>query len=493
MMIGKPDFVQVHALVVAPWGNANRDELGQPKSVSFCGVQRGRWSSQSQKAALRDSPHMGDMGLGIRSRNMAIGTFEAMIAAGLPERGAMAVTEIVRTGLGSGGKLRDIGKVLGELVSALKTHDKSAWAERLSALVPGLPITPAKSTRKPKEATDEIEGSQDEVETVQKQAGMDKILSALTSKVAGDDKGWNGKTGIWPLEWNVPVRFVERLAGDDDDFRYSLMTVFRADQPLLHSRLELAWKDELEAAVVHAWKDHGHEGVRLVLEGYAPKGVVLSPMGQEAIDLDIALFGRMAASSPEGTVQAALAMAHSMTVGEMIVEADFFTAGEERPRRPDDAVSHLGYSFWTSGIHYKYAVVDMRLLASNLQSGGRTVEEARVLAEKGVSAVLSGMATVLPRGRRTNSAMFSPACYILAERGGGAPVNLAMAFSRPVPQDSPDMVAEAISRLRTFRKSMGTAYGMGDAVEMCAYPISGDTDGIRQVPNLSDVVRAVLR
>jgi CRISPR system Cascade subunit CasC len=229
-------------------------------------------------------------------------------------------------------------------------------------------------------------------------------------------------------------------------------------------------KSTLEAELVQAWAEGGAKRVSDVLDRCAPKGWVVSPMPTEAIDVDIALFGRMVASEPGATVDAALSMSHSMTVGEFQIESDYFTAREEHHRRRDDQVAHIGLSFWGAGIHYRYAEIHMGLLRRNLEIGGRTPDQAAELAEKALRAVLSSLAVSVPGGKSTNSAPFAPASYVMLERGSAPSANMAVAFSSPIPSDSADMVAAAVERLRAWKAAMSRAYGSGDVVEVCACP-----------------------
>jgi len=45
--------IEIHVIHTVPPQAANRDDLGRPKSLTYGGVERARWSSQSQKRALR--------------------------------------------------------------------------------------------------------------------------------------------------------------------------------------------------------------------------------------------------------------------------------------------------------------------------------------------------------------------------------------------------------------------------------------------------------
>lgn len=45
--------IEIHVIHTVPPQAANRDDLGRPKALTYGGVERARWSSQSQKRALR--------------------------------------------------------------------------------------------------------------------------------------------------------------------------------------------------------------------------------------------------------------------------------------------------------------------------------------------------------------------------------------------------------------------------------------------------------
>ena len=53
--------------------------------------------------------------------------------------------------------------------------------------------------------------------------------------------------------------------------------------------------------------------------------------------MDIALFGRMLASSPKFNVEAACQVAHAIGVSASVIEDDFFTAIDDLKQEADDA------------------------------------------------------------------------------------------------------------------------------------------------------------
>lgn len=65
-------YLNVHLLTPTAMANANRDDTGAPKSAIYGGVQRLRWSSQSQKRAKRVSFEAASpIDRSIRSKNSA--------------------------------------------------------------------------------------------------------------------------------------------------------------------------------------------------------------------------------------------------------------------------------------------------------------------------------------------------------------------------------------------------------------------------------------
>jgi hypothetical protein len=130
----------------------------------------------------------------------------------------------------------------------------------------------------------------------------------------------------------------------------------------------------------------------------------------------------------------------------------------------------MAHAFWGSGIHHRYCAVDMNLLRANLEKGGRSSSVATEMAEDAMKRVVTGFATTVPHGKSTNSAPFSPASYVMLERGAAPATNLSVAFSRPIPPDVADPMASAIARLREFKVALSRVYGEGKVVELCAYP-----------------------
>lgn len=166
---------------------------------------------------------------------------------------------------------------------------------------------------------------------------------------------------------------------------------------------------------------------------------------------DIALFGRMLASSPAFNTEAAAQVAHAISVHSVVVEDDFFTAVDDLNSGEDDAgASHLGETEFAAGLFYLYLCIDKDLLVKNLSG-----DEA--LANKTLEALIESTATVSPSGKQNSFASRARASYILCETGKQQPRSLSVAYLKPV--RGGDMLTSAIKQLETTVENMDKVYG----------------------------------
>ena len=167
--------------------------------------------------------------------------------------------------------------------------------------------------------------------------------------------------------------------------------------------------------------------------------------------VDIALFGRMLASSPVFNTEAAAQVAHAISVHSVTVEDDFFAAVDDLNRGEDDAgAGHLGETEFAAGLFYLYICIDKELLVGNLSGN----EE---LADKTLGALIETAATVAPTGKQNSFASRARASYILCETGNQQPRSLSVAFLKPVQKG--DMLSAAIKRLCDTMENMDKVYG----------------------------------
>lgn len=178
-------------------------------------------------------------------------------------------------------------------------------------------------------------------------------------------------------------------------------------------------------------------------------------------DVDIALFGRMIADSPENSVEAAAQVAHPITIHPVVVEDDFFTAVDDLNKAENiSGAGHLDVAEFGAGIFYTYVCVNRELLNDNL---GGNIE----LANKAISALIECVAKIGPKGKQNSFASRVYASYLMVEQGNQQPRSLSAAFMSPFRTD--DFIAEGVARLRKERENLEKAYGpcADSYVEMC--------------------------
>lgn len=194
-------------------------------------------------------------------------------------------------------------------------------------------------------------------------------------------------------------------------------------------------------------------------------------------DVDIALFGRMIADSPQNSVDAAAQVAHPITIHPVVVEDDYFTAVDDLNAAAEESgAGHLGVSEYGAGVFYTYVCVNRELLIENL--GGDAD-----LANRAIRALIECVAKVGPRGKQNTFASRVYASYLLVEQGNQQPRSLSSAFMSPF--TSENYIAEGVSKLRNERDNLNKAYGACSDVsaEMCVAEGAGSLAEILESVN----------
>lgn len=181
-----------------------------------------------------------------------------------------------------------------------------------------------------------------------------------------------------------------------------------------------------------------------------PKREELDLLREQVKAVDIAMFGRMLASSPKYSVEAAVSVSHAITVNHVAVEDDYFTAVDDLNTNEEDSGSaHIGETGFGSGVFYQYICIDKDLLVENLGD--------EVLAKRAIRALTEAAATITPSGKQKSYASYARASYVLVEKGNQAPRQLSSAFLDPVKNS--DMIKDAVNRLETLHTNMNNVYG----------------------------------
>lgn len=220
---------------------------------------------------------------------------------------------------------------------------------------------------------------------------------------------------------------------------------------------------------------------QLAARNTAPSDDDLKLLRKHHTAVDIAMFGRMLASSPVFNTEAAVQVAHAITVHKAAVEDDYFIAVDDLNNGDEDqGAAHIGELGFGAGVFYLYVCINRELLKQNL--GG---DEA--LTAKALEALVHAVTKVSPTGKQNSFASRAYAGYVLAEKGDQQPRTLAQAFLKPISthkDDSPDPWAKAVGALTKRRDNFESVYG---ACADASYQMNVET-GKGNINELADFV-----
>jgi len=193
----------------------------------------------------------------------------------------------------------------------------------------------------------------------------------------------------------------------------------------------------------------------LIAEQRGPEKDDLDLLRKDEQAVDVALFGRMLASTPAFNVEAACQVAHAISVHPVVIEDDYFTAVDDLTNSDaDSGAAHIGEAGFAAGLFYLYICINKDQLIENL--GGNTE-----LANQAVAALVETAAKVPPNGKQNSFASRAYASYILAEKGQAQPRSLSVAFLKAIDNRQNDNFGlEAIRELQSHRDNINAVYGL---------------------------------
>lgn len=191
--------------------------------------------------------------------------------------------------------------------------------------------------------------------------------------------------------------------------------------------------------------------------------------------VDILLFGRMAASNPTLNYDAAAQVAHSISTHTVNNEYDYFTAVDDCEKDTTGA-GHLGTVEFNSSTLYRYATVNIRELAENLNA-----DELKMAVRGFAEAFIRSM----PRGKQNPFANRTLPNMTYVTLREDQPVNLAGAFERPVAAEDKGYVAESEAALM---KEAGRVYKDYVAAPSKAWVIGGEYGDFAEKVNLAELL-----
>jgi CRISPR system Cascade subunit CasC len=167
---------------------------------------------------------------------------------------------------------------------------------------------------------------------------------------------------------------------------------------------------------------------------------------------DVALFGRMMASLPTVNVDAAVQMAHAISVNALQQEFDFFTAVDDLNSSDDAGADHMGETGYNSSTYYRFTTLDTEQLKQNLGSDDQVSLITQAFAESFIKAI--------PTGHQNGFAAHSLPAVVMIVVRQGQPISLVDAFEKPVaPKGDKSLLENAVSRLDSHWTELSKMYG----------------------------------
>jgi len=240
------------------------------------------------------------------------------------------------------------------------------------------------------------------------------------------------------LKKNSPSKKEDSKEQDEDKKRKKELVEVEIEQLAHFSPEEQSAIDDLIVTLIEKQEEPQKEDLQLLRKKHSAA--------------DIALFGRMLASSPAYNVEAAVQVAHAISVHKVVVEDDYFTAVDDLNNGEDDSgAAHLGETEFAAGLFYLYICIDKELLIESLGNDTQ-------LANKTIASLIECSATVAPTGKQNSFASRARASYILCEQGNQQPRSLSVAFLKPVAGS--DMLNAAVNNLNKTLENMDKTYGL---------------------------------
>lgn len=180
-----------------------------------------------------------------------------------------------------------------------------------------------------------------------------------------------------------------------------------------------------------------------------PKDLTESAYGKPG---DVALFGRMMAVLPSGNVDAAVQMAHAISVNKLQQEFDFFTAVDDLGSSDDAGADHMGETGYNSSAYYRFTTLDTVQLQSNLGSDVQAEPIAQAFAEAFIKAI--------PTGHQNGFAAHSLPAAVMVVVRKGQPISLVDAFEKPVaPKGGSSLLENALLQFDRHWADLSKMYG----------------------------------
>ncbi|WP_077800147.1 type I-E CRISPR-associated protein Cas7/Cse4/CasC [Streptomyces sp. JHA26] len=207
---------------------------------------------------------------------------------------------------------------------------------------------------------------------------------------------------------------------------------------------------------------------RLALEGAADITAFLKTKENKARakeladtrhSVDIALFGRMVADIADINVDAAVQVAHALSVHRVDNESDYYTAVDDENTDEETGAGMIGTVDFNSATLYRYAALGVHQLAANLGQGLREDEPRTEPVRRAVEAFVQAFVSSLPTGKINTFGHHTEPDAVVVRLRTTRPISYVAAFEDPVRSGDGGHLSEAADRLAAYASDVERAYG----------------------------------
>ena len=181
---------------------------------------------------------------------------------------------------------------------------------------------------------------------------------------------------------------------------------------------------------------------------------------QKGNSIDLALFGRMVADSPDLNVDAAAQVAHAIGTHTSVPEFDYFTAVDDRQVEDNAGAGMIGTVEFNTATLYRYATVNVDALQGNLGSAEATA--------RGVEAFVRSFIRSMPTGKQNTFANRTLPAFVYATVRNDQPINMAGAFEDAIDPRG-GLTKHSVAALISEAASL---YSSFDAAPVAGYVVS---------------------
>ncbi|MEV5900048.1 type I-E CRISPR-associated protein Cas7/Cse4/CasC [Streptomyces sp. NPDC052127] len=175
--------------------------------------------------------------------------------------------------------------------------------------------------------------------------------------------------------------------------------------------------------------------------------------------VDVALFGRMVADAADFNVDAAVQVAHAISVHRVEIESDYYTAVDDKNTEEETGAGMIGTVDFNSATLYRYAALGIHQLAATLGQGLRDDEPRTDPVRRAVEAFVHGFVASLPTGKINTFGHHTLPDAVVVKLRTTRPISFVAAFEEPVRGDQGGHVREASDRLAAYVPDIERAYG----------------------------------